>query len=84
MKKRHERLGCLVWLVVIVILSVAAGLGTHRGIENIPPGIIPWLNVIASVAVGLFVFIAMGVISFLILIANDKEYDEHLDFSARV
>lgn len=84
MKKRHESLGCLVWLVVVIILSVAAGLGTHRGLGNVPPGITPWLTIGASVAVGLFVFIAIGVISFLILIANDTEYDEHLDFSARV
>lgn len=76
MENWRKKLGCLVWIMAILFVSAVAGWGAHRGLANIQPEMPIWLNVASSVAAGVFALLVLGVISFLVIVGTDKDWDK--------
>jgi hypothetical protein len=85
MKFWREKLGCTVWTLAILALSVGAGLWTYNGLANIQWDIVSWLHIALSIIASIFVMIFLGVVSFITLIVTDKDYEKECpDFGGQV
>lgn len=84
MKDRLEKLGCLVWVAAILVLSAGGGWFANKLFTNIS-WMPVWANIVLSIVIGIIVFLFLGGISSLILIATDEDYDKECpDFSGQV
>ncbi len=84
MKEKLVGVGCLVWIAVVILLSVGVGWlvnGELANVHQIPAAV----NIILAVVSGIVALFVFAAVSFLILIATDKDYDNECpDFSGTV
>ena len=74
MKEKLIRVGCLVWVAVVILLSIGVGWLVNQGLSNVHQ--IPTIvNIILSGVSGIVALFVFAAVSFLILIATDKDYD---------
>ena len=84
MKKWLERLGYLIWTIVVLIVSAGVGWLVNKGLANIQ-WVSVWVNTVLSIVIGIVVLIHLGSSLSLIAIAkSEKRYKEHPSFDGTV
>ena len=83
MNGKWTDVGCLAWVALVLALSAGGGWLVNQGISKVAwiPG---WISVVLSVVVGFFILVVLCAISYLIIIALDKSFDDYSpDFSGK-